>query len=73
MTQAIAITYVDEIRPVLARHAKPKVSPESSFLPYHLRQNKRPEISLLHYFAFALIRSRKFSCLCIIFLPTSCC
>lgn len=32
------ITYVEEIRPVLACHAKPKVSPEPSFLPHHLRQ-----------------------------------
>lgn len=32
------ITYVDEIRPILASHAKPKISPESSILHYHLLQ-----------------------------------
>lgn len=35
------VTYVDEIRPVLACHAEPKVSPESGFLPYHLREEER--------------------------------
>lgn len=34
------ITYVDEIRLVLARHAKPKVSPESRFLPDDLQQKE---------------------------------
>lgn len=43
-----SITYVDEIRPVLARHAKPKVSPESGFPPHYLRQKEGQEISLLH-------------------------
>jgi len=34
---SVSITYVEEIRPVLARHAKPKVSPESSVFPHHLK------------------------------------
>lgn len=45
---SFVITYVDEIRPVLACHAKPKVSPESSFLPHYLRQKEQLEISLSH-------------------------
>lgn len=39
-----SITYVDEIRPVLACHAKAKVSPEAGFLPQHLRNKKGQDV-----------------------------
>lgn len=51
---SLFITYVDEIRPILARHPKPKVSPESSFLSHYLRQ--KMEINVL---IFSLIHSSK--------------
>lgn len=36
----VIITNVDEIRLVLARHTKPKVSPESRFFPDDLRERE---------------------------------
>lgn len=39
-----SITDVDEIGSILAGHTEPKVPPESTFLPYHLKQKEQRKL-----------------------------